>query len=379
MVVEDLNDEIEDIGEDGLADALAVDEDTEAHELHKGRNQNVHALVYEQGRVSTIYMAKVKEISLLSYAEELELGKELEIARNKHKEVKNKISKIKNQLDICPQSSLEEDGDKRQNLRKSLERLLSQEIQAGSCFISARNALVDRNLRLVVHYVSHYLNRGVSFLDLVQEGNIGLIRATEKFEWRYGYRFSTYASWWIKQGIRRSISQDGRTIHIPAYVYELLPRIIELQANFFKNNDCKPTLDELAELSGYTKSRVEHAISCAHATLSILSLDAPLKDQPDMSLGDTICDPNPSAYEVVLAKELEDLISKEMETLPERQRDILGQRHSLGIYRGEAPKTLQGIASDHHLSRERVRQIEREAHDDIKKRFGAILREYWFP
>ena len=380
VLIEELEGGIEE-NDEALVDDESADDFDEGIEVHKpgSSDEGAHAIFYEQDNIAVIYMAKLREIKLLSKEEEWKLGKELQMARDKHKEVKEKISQIRDQLSIFSQGPLKEYGNEKQTLEQHLEALLSQEIQTESCFISARNVLVDRNLRLVIHYVSHYLNRGVSFLDLIQEGNIGLIRATEKFEWRYGYRFSTYASWWIKQGIRRSISQDSRMIRIPVYIYELLPRIIELQADFFENKHREPTLDELVELSGCTKSRIEYVVSYAHATRSILSLDAPLKDDPDISLRDVTLDTSPMTYDRVLAKELEDLILKALGTLPERHRDILERRHALGPYRDELPKTLEEIAYEYGVSRERIRQIVKEAHDDIKKRFGSILGEYLFP
>lgn len=379
MPVEELSDQIEGNDEVLIDDEFAddVDEDIEVHELESS-DQGVHAIFYEQKRIADIYMTKLKEIDLLSKEEELGLGKELQIARDNCQKIKNKIFHIKRELDVCTQNLLEDHCDQKKKLQQRFKALVFQEAEAEFCFISARNALVDRNLRLVVHYVTHYLNRGLSFLDLVQEGNLGLMKAAEKFEWRYGYRFSTYASWWIKQGIRRAIGSDSRTIRIPSYIYELLPRIIELQADFLKVHGREPTLDELAALSGCIKSRVENIISCAHATFSIRSLDVPLKNESDVLLKDNICDPDSDTYESVLARELEEMILKGLKILTDRQRDILERRHALGKYRGEIPATFKQIREEYDLSRQRIQQIEREAYNILKARFGYILREYWF-
>lgn len=330
---------------------------------------------YEDEDAARTYFNELKEVGLLSKEEELKLGEQIQKTRDAYFKIKNEISEIKKELEaLAKHSSCWEAGDGLA-LTRRLQTLTEEEKEAESFFLSARNELVGRNLRLVVHYASFYLGKGLSLLDLVQEGNMGLMRAAEKYEWRYGYKFSTYASWWIKQTIRRAIASDSRLICLPSYIFELLPKMIEYQTMFIKKHGYNPTIRELSVLSGFRESKVANILSSIHATLSI---DSHPKGEPDMLLGDVIADDrSQSLYESTLAKEVRVLISKQLKKLSDGERDVLERRHGLGRYRRQGSKTLEEIACPKDRSRERIRQIEKQAMKNLKAECGKILIEYW--
>lgn len=322
------------------------------------------------------YFAEVTKIHLLSEEDELERGKQIQKTRDAYAKIKEDISEIKIKLNVFDkQCSLLESGE-RLALTRRMEALALEEKEAESCFSSACNELVRHNLRLVIYYANHYLDKGLSLLDLIQEGNIGLMRAAERYQWSYGYRFSTYASWWIKQTIRRAIISDSRLIRLPSYIFELLPKMIEYQAMFIKEHGYSPTVKELSILTGFRESKVKNILSAVHVTLSI---DSHPEGEPDILLGDIIPDDrSPSSYENAMVKELQKLISKQLKKLSDKECDILEHRHGLGRYRREGPKTLDQIAGPKHKSPEHIRQIESQAMKSLKDKCGNLLREYWF-
>lgn len=330
---------------------------------------------YEDEIVARIYFEEVREIDLLSREEELERGKQIQETRDAYVKIKHEISEIKKMLeDVSEQGSCLKDGEELR-LTQRLKALISEEREAEFYFLSARNELAGRNLRLVVRYASQYLGRGLSLLDLIQEGNIGLMRAAEKFEWKYGYKFSTYASWWIKQSIRRAIVDDGRTIRLPSYIYELLPKIIQYQTTFIEAHGRRPTLKELSLLSGFQENKVENVLSAIHVTLS---LDSYPEGESDVLLKDVIADDHSeSPYKSVLAKELKKLISQQLKKLDDNECDILERRFGLGRQRHKDPQSLRQIAGPKDRSREHIRQIEKQAITKMKARCGEILQEYW--
>lgn len=340
---------------------------------NKDENNNDTARWHEDENAARAYLAEMKEIQLLSKEEELKRGKKLQETRDAHRNIKHEICEVRKKLELFEGNDFFlQSGDGRV-LTQRLNMLISQEKEAEFRFITARNELVHPNLRLVVHYAGHYLGKGLSFLDLIQEGNMGLMRATNKFEWSYGYKFSTYASWWIKQAIRRALISDGRTVRLPSYIYELLPKMIEHQIAFMEVHDRRPTLDELSMLSGYKKGKIANVLSGVHVTLS---LDANQKDEFDTSLQHMLTDERISLHGDAVAEELRQFVSKTLETLSENERDIIEYRFGLGRQEGEDTQTLQQIAGPKDLSRERIRQIEKQAIQKLKARHGAILKEF---
>ena len=331
---------------------------------------------HEDDGAARVYFEEVRQIKLLSPKEELDQGKKIQEARDAYHRIQNEISDIKAKLEAFTGNGSFFESNNQLALTRRLEALALEEEKARYHFLSARDELVRRNLRLVVHYASHYIGKGLSFLDLIQEGNIGLMRAAEKFQWSYGYRFSTYATWWIKQAIRRAITSDSHTIRLPSYIFELLPKIIEYQAAFMDEHGYRPTVHELSILSEYKESKVANVLSAFHV---MMSLDSHLDGQPNALLRDVISDDHaPSPYESVSAKELRELISKQLKKLSDNERDIIERRFGVGKQRYEAPKTLEQIAGPKERSRERIRQIEKQAKNKLTAVSGNTLKEYWF-
>ena len=289
-----------------------------------------------------MYLKEIGKVPLLSAEEEIELAQKMEtgnVAAEKIQILKSRIEET-------------DDEAEKEEIRAEIKELQKDE----GVGAEAKKRLAEANLRLVVSIAKRYVGRGMLFLDLIQEGNLGLIKAVEKFDYRKGYKFSTYATWWIRQAITRAIADQARTIRIPVHMVETINKLIRGSRQLLQELGREPAPEEIAEVMNMPVDRVREILKISQEPVS---LETPIGEEEDSHLGDFIKDDNvpvpaDAAAFTLLKEQLEEVLG----TLTEREQKVLTLR--FGLEDGRA-RTLEEVGKEFNVTRERIRQIEAKA------------------
>ena len=288
-----------------------------------------------------MYLKEIGKVPLLSAEEEIELAQKMEAGAV----ATEKIAILEERMEEADDAEIEE-------LKAEIKEL-QMDVDLGS---EAKKRLAEANLRLVVSIAKRYVGRGMLFLDLIQEGNLGLIKAVEKFDYRKGYKFSTYATWWIRQAITRAIADQARTIRIPVHMVETINKLIRVSRQLLQELGREPSPEEIAVEMNMPVDRVREILKISQEPVS---LETPIGEEEDSHLGDFIKDDNvpvpaDAAAFTLLKEQLEEVLS----TLTDREQKVLTLR--FGLEDGRA-RTLEEVGKEFNVTRERIRQIEAKA------------------
>ncbi|MDY2700616.1 MAG: RNA polymerase sigma factor RpoD [Suilimivivens sp.] len=288
-----------------------------------------------------MYLKEIGKVPLLTAEEEIDLAQKMEagaVAKEKIAVLEKRIGTVDEQEETEIKTEIEE---------------LKKDLEAGD---EAKKRLAEANLRLVVSIAKRYVGRGMLFLDLIQEGNLGLIKAVEKFDYRKGYKFSTYATWWIRQAITRAIADQARTIRIPVHMVETINKLIRVSRQLLQELGREPTPEEIAEEMSLPVERVREILKISQEPVS---LETPIGEEEDSHLGDFIQDDNvPVPADAAAFTLLKEQLVEVLGTLTEREQKVLRLR--FGLDDGRA-RTLEEVGKEFNVTRERIRQIEAKA------------------
>ena len=300
-----------------------------------------------------LYLKEAGRVPLLTAAEEVMLAKRMEAAEFARAQLEDYESVHEFELSW------------------SEEQLLRETMQDGE---QAQEHLIRANARLVISVAKKYIGRGVPFLDLIQEGNIGLIRATNKFEYQRGHKFSTYATWWIRQAVSRAVADQGRTIRVPVHMGDQLNRMRRVQLQLLQELGREPKIDELAQGMDTTPDKVENLLEISRRPVS---LETPIDDEGDSTFGDFVEDSNsPAPSDEVATHLLHVQLQQALDKLPPREAQILRLRYGLADGR---VYTLEEVGQTIGVTRERVRQLEAQALNRLRQSSAhVILKDYLY-
>jgi RNA polymerase primary sigma factor len=334
-VVDELEEEEDDLDEDIDFDQLSLSsleiEDIKEEELLNIESLPSSIKVDDPVRM---YLKEIGRIPLLNSDEEVDLAVRVNNGRF-----------AQEQLDDMKNDNVEIPEDERIQLENMVEDA-----------IYAKNRLVEANYRLVVSIAKRYVGRGMLFLDLIQEGNMGLMRAVDKFDHEKGFKFSTYATWWIRQAITRAVADQARTIRIPVHMVETINKLVRIQRQLVQELSREPSPEEIGERMGITAERVQAIQKIAQEPIS---LEAPVGEEEDSSLGDFISDPTAlNPYEYTVQEMVKRTLDEVLETLTDREEKVLRLRY--GLLDGKT-HTLEEVGKEFGVTRERIRQIESKA------------------
>jgi RNA polymerase primary sigma factor len=298
-----------------------------------------------------VYLTDIGRVALLTAEQEVDLAKRIEAGLFAAEKLRAADAKETKKIPA--------------KLRRDLEEISADGTRA-------RNHLLEANLRLVVSLAKRYQGKGLTLLDLIQEGNIGLIRAVEKFDYTKGYKFSTYATWWIRQALQRAIADQGRTIRVPVHMVEQINKALRVKRDLATELGREPTFAELGAVLEMTAERVEEILGYGRETLS---LETPVGDDGTATFGEFIEDADaPVAADVVDFGLLQDRLRLVLGTLPDRSASVMRMR--FGIDDGRA-RTLDEVGKELGLTRERIRQIERDTLKELRRSDTAATLKAW--